>query len=142
MCIRDSSTPVPTKRTDENEIVKMMQTLFNIQNSKFDEKFNKHDVKFDEQSVKLDEIKNEIRKQNVNFDRQINENKEDKVSSGENYDNRSKNMVLENNCVSIESGDKSIMGVEFDSELIKSVDELERERKYRKNIQVGGKFFP
>ena len=35
-------------------------------------------------------------------------------------------MVLENNFVSIESGDKSIMGVEFDSELIKSVDELER----------------
>ena len=43
-----------------------------------------------------------------------------------NYDNRITNMVLENNCVSIESSDKSIMGVEFDNEVIKSVDELER----------------
>ena len=30
------STPVTSKRTEENEIVKMMQTLFNIQNAKFD----------------------------------------------------------------------------------------------------------
>ena len=36
------STPVPTKRPEENEIVKMMQTLFKIQNVKFDEKFNEH----------------------------------------------------------------------------------------------------
>ena len=45
-------------------------------------------------------------------------------------------MVLENNCVNIESGDKIIMGVEFDNEVIKSVDELER--KYRENLQVEG----
>ena len=34
------STPVPTKRTEDNEIMRMMQMLFNIQNNKFDEKFN------------------------------------------------------------------------------------------------------
>ena len=31
----------------------------------------------------------------------LNEDKDDKVSSGENYDNRSRNMVLEYNCVSL-----------------------------------------
>ena len=36
----DQSTPIVNKRTEENEIVKIMQTLFEIQNNKFDEKFN------------------------------------------------------------------------------------------------------
>ena len=61
-------------------------------------------------NVKFNEIKNEIQRRNCNIDKvdKLNENK-DKVSSGENYDNRITNMVLENNCVSIESGDKGIM---------------------------------
>ena len=41
----DQSTPVINKRTEENEIVKIMQTLFEIQNNKFDEKFS--DLKSD-----------------------------------------------------------------------------------------------
>ena len=60
------STPVPTKRTDENEIVKMMQTLFNIQNAKFDEKFNEQKSEIREIqnnfNVKFNEMKNEIKK--------------------------------------------------------------------------------
>ena len=49
------STPIINKRTEENEIVKIMQTLFEIQNNKFDEKFT--DLKSDI---------NEIKKQNCN----------------------------------------------------------------------------
>ena len=57
----DQSTPVINKRTEENEIVKIMQTLFEIQNNKFDEKFS--DLKSDI---------NEIKRQNCNFDERIN----------------------------------------------------------------------
>ena len=60
-----------------------------------------------------------IRDRNSRESNKLNENKDDKVGSGENYDNRSRNTVLENNCVNIESGDKIIMGVEFDNERIK-----------------------
>ena len=147
------STPAPTKRVEENDTIRMMKMLFNEQSIKFDtfnEKLNQFDVQFSE-------IKKEIKKQSCRFDERSSEtgtklekielekkklelNKfelnKDKVSSGENYDNRIKSMVLENNCVSIESGDKSIMGVEFDNEVIKSVDELER--KYRENLQIKG----
>ena len=49
------STPVPTNRADENQIVKMMQALFSEQKNEFNE------------------VKNEIRKQNIIFDRRINE---------------------------------------------------------------------
>ena len=56
------STPVISKRTEENDIVKIMQTLFEIQNNKFDKKFS--DLKSD--------IK-EIRRQNCNLDTRINE---------------------------------------------------------------------
>ena len=47
----------------------MMQLLlnkFDVQNNKFDEKFDKSDEKFDE-------VKDEIKKQNFNFNKQINE---------------------------------------------------------------------
>ena len=56
----------------------------------------------------------------------LDENKDDKVSRGESYDNISKNMVLENNGVNIGSDNEILVGVEFDNEVIKSVDELER----------------
>ena len=51
------STPVPNNRAENKEIMEMMQMLFNTQNNNF--------------NVKFDEIKNEIKKQNINFDNRI-----------------------------------------------------------------------
>ena len=146
------STPVPTNRADENQIVKMMQTLFNIQNNKFDEKFSNLDEKFsnlDEKfseqkneirkiqndlNVQFDEVKKEIQEQGCIYDKRLSEietrlgeielenekvidklksSKDDRVSSSgnddlnngftsDNNDNRSKKMVVENDCVDVE----------------------------------------
>ena len=56
------STPVPIEISEDNELMKMMQLLFNEQSVKLN--------KFDE---KFDEVKDEIKKQNFNFNKQINE---------------------------------------------------------------------
>ena len=128
-------------------------------NDKFHEqnvRFDNFDEKFDQIDEKFNEIKNEIKKRNENFDKQknkvdenyeskmvvensresnkLNENKDDKVSSGENFDNRIKNMVLENNGVNIDS--EILERVEYNVGMLVRVDE--RERKWRKNIQVEG----
>ena len=137
----DQSTPIVNKRTEENEIVKIMQTLFEIQNYKFDEKFNE----LKEQNSDLKSDTNEIRKQNCDFDKRINEiharldeieleNKrgvdkldinKDKVSSSENYDKINKNMVIGDNSVDVGSDNEILMRVEFNDEEI-VVDESER----------------
>ena len=56
------STPVTSKKTEDNEMIKMMKLLFNEQKSDIREIQSNL-------NIKLDEVKNEIRKQNVNFDR-------------------------------------------------------------------------
>ena len=56
------STPAPSKRVEENDIIRMMKLLFNEQNIKFD-KFNEKLNQFD---VQFSEIKNENKKQNFN----------------------------------------------------------------------------
>ena len=106
----DQSTSVISKRTEGNEIVKIMQTLFEIQNNKFDEKFNE----LKEQNSDFKNDINEIKKQNCNIDKRLIEvharldeieleNKrgvdkleinKDKVSGGENYDKINKTMIL------------------------------------------------
>ena len=53
------STPVPTNKAEDNEIMKMMQTLFNEQKNEIREVQNDFNVKFDE-------VKNEIKKRNDN----------------------------------------------------------------------------
>ena len=58
------SMPVPTKRTDDNDMSKIMQML------------NKLDMKFDELKEQNSDLKsdvNEIKRQNCNLDRRINE---------------------------------------------------------------------
>ena len=57
------STPIPTKRVEKNDVIKMMRLLL-------DEKFNEQNIKFD---VKFDEVNKEIQRQNVNDDKRINE---------------------------------------------------------------------
>ena len=64
----------------------------------------------------------------------MNENKNDKVSSGENYKN--KNMVLENNGENIGSDNEILMGIEYDNDGMLVCDELER--KWRESIIVKG----
>ena len=134
------STPVISKRTEENDIVKIMQTLFEIQNNKFDEKFNE----LKEQNRDLKSDINEIKRQNCNFAKRFDElhmkrNKvddnsksreidklninKDKVSSGENCDKINKNMVLEDNNVEIGNDNEILMRVEVNGEEI-VVDEL------------------
>ena len=63
------STPAPTKRVEENDVIKMMKLLFDEQNTRLDnfsDKFNQFDEQFND-------IKKEIKKQNCNFDERINE---------------------------------------------------------------------
>ena len=50
-----------------------LNAKFDAQNVKFDEKFNKLDEKFNAQSAKFDEVKNEIKKQNCNYEKQMKE---------------------------------------------------------------------
>ena len=81
------STPVSNNRVENNEIMKMMQMLFSEQKSEIrgiQNNFN----------IKCEELKNEIQRQNGSIDKVDKLNKDDKVSSGENYDNRIKNMEM------------------------------------------------
>ena len=78
MCIRDrdnvevQSTPMTTriKELSVDDMFDLIKTMSESINNNFNEKFKEQSVKFNE---KFDEVKNEIRKQNVSFDRRINE---------------------------------------------------------------------
>ena len=74
------STPAPTKRVEENDIIRMMKLLFNEQSIKFDTKLDEQNTRLDNFSDKFNQfdeqfndIKKEIKKQNCNFDKRINE---------------------------------------------------------------------
>ena len=144
------STPISNNRVENNEIMKMMQMLFSEQKSLIRE------VQ-DNCNVKLEELKNEIQRQrdcNINkvddnYDIKMgvenggetdklneNENKDDKVSRGENYDKISKIMVLENNGVNIESGDEILEEAGCNNGMLVCIDESER--KWRESIKVEG----
>ena len=65
------STPVLIKKSEENDMMKMMQLLFNEQSvkwNKFDEKFNKFDVMLNKFDVKLDEQKSNS---NLKYDKTV-----------------------------------------------------------------------
>ena len=78
------STPVPTKRVEENDVIKMMRLLFdekfNEQSIKFDDKFHEQNTRFDnfndkfnQFDEKFNDIKKEIKRQNCHIDKRISE---------------------------------------------------------------------
>ena len=67
------STPVANKKTDDNDMIKMMQMLLNEKFSKLYMKFDEQNVKFDEKFSDLKSDVNEIKRQNCNFDERISE---------------------------------------------------------------------
>ena len=69
MCIRDRSTPVQGKKSDDSyEMFKMIQTMLDM---KFSEQKSDSDAKFNIQNNKFDELKNEI--QEINRRKNTNE---------------------------------------------------------------------
>ena len=77
-----------------------------------------------------------IRDRNSRESNKLKENKDDKVSSGENYDNRIKNMVLENNGVNIDSDNEISRRVEYNDGMLMCANESEG--KWRESIEVEG----
>ena len=132
------------------EIIKMMQTLFNEQKNNFNVKFEEVKKEIREQGCiydkRLSEIETrlgEIELENKKVIDKLKSNKDDRVSSSgnddlsngftsDNNDNTNKNMVLENDCVDVDSDNEIVERVEVDKMFV--CDESEKES--RKNLQV------
>ena len=66
------STPVPIKKSEDNDTIKMMQLLLE-RNTMLCTSFSEQTVKLNKFDEKFDEVKDEIKKQNFNFNKQMNE---------------------------------------------------------------------
>ena len=117
----------------QEQIIEAIDRVFDKQIARVDDIINKLKRKKvdDNYEIKMGvENSGETDKLDVNKDGQMTYNE---VSRGENYDNISKNMVLENNGVNIESTDEVL---ECNNGMLVCVDESER--KWRESIQVEG----
>ena len=134
-----NSTPVVNSKVSLEDVFQLMKMQSNELNERFKE--------LKEQNSDLKSDIKEIRRQNCNLDKRINDiharldeielenksreidklniNKDDKVSSGKNYDKINKNMVIEDNSVDIGTDNEILMRVEVNGEEI-VVDEIER----------------
>ena len=115
----------------KEQIIESIDHVFEEQNARIDDMINNFTMNKVDDNCEII-----VGVENGKETDQLNENKDNKVSRGEKNDNIIKNMVLESKVVNIESADEVIVGVEFDNEVIESVDELER--KCRESLQVEG----
>ena len=92
------------------------------------------DKRINEVETRLDEMELENKREMDKLQITINK---DKVSRGENCNNKNKNMILENDYVNIGSDNESVMGIEYDNdEMLMYSNKLER--KFKESIIVGG----